>query len=49
MAPRNGPKERKGDVSEPASISLGIAQRYALALFELAKEAKNSLDTLAKQ
>jgi F-type H+-transporting ATPase subunit delta len=25
-------------VSEPASISLGIAARYALALFELAKE-----------
>lgn len=27
------------DVSEPASISLGIATRYATALFELAKEA----------
>lgn len=27
-------------MSEPASISLGIAQRYALALFELAKDAK---------
>jgi F-type H+-transporting ATPase subunit delta len=26
------------DVSEPASISLGIATRYATALFELAKE-----------
>jgi F-type H+-transporting ATPase subunit delta len=28
------------DVSETASISLGIASRYALALFELAKEEK---------
>jgi len=27
-------------VSEPASISTGIAQRYATALFDLAKEAK---------
>ncbi len=27
------------DVSEPASISTGIAQRYAKAVFELAKEA----------
>lgn len=27
-------------MSEPASISLGIAQRYAAALFELAKDAK---------
>jgi F-type H+-transporting ATPase subunit delta len=27
-------------VSEPASISLGIAQRYALALFELVTESK---------
>lgn len=27
-------------MSEPVSISTGIAQRYALALFELAKEAK---------
>ena len=27
-------------MSEPASISLGIAGRYALALFELAKDAK---------
>lgn len=27
-------------MSEPASISLGIAQRYALALFDLSKEAK---------
>jgi F-type H+-transporting ATPase subunit delta len=28
------------DVSEPASISAGIAGRYATAVFELAKEAK---------
>ena len=28
------------DVSETASISTGIAQRYASAVFELAKEAK---------
>lgn len=28
------------DVSEPASISAGIAGRYASAIFELAKEAK---------
>lgn len=27
------------DVAEPASISRGIAERYALALFELAKDA----------
>jgi F-type H+-transporting ATPase subunit delta len=30
--------KRKVDVSEPASISLGIASRYASALFDLAKE-----------
>jgi F-type H+-transporting ATPase subunit delta len=29
----------RDDVSEPASISLGIATRYATALFELAKDA----------
>jgi F-type H+-transporting ATPase subunit delta len=28
------------DVSEPASISSGIAERYATAIFELSKEAK---------
>jgi len=28
-------------VSEPVSISTGIAQRYATAVFELAKEGKN--------
>ncbi|MDZ7710052.1 MAG: F0F1 ATP synthase subunit delta [Roseovarius sp.] len=41
------------DVSEPASISSGIAARYATAIFELAKEAKSvarleaNLDDLA--
>lgn len=35
----------RDDVSEPVSISLGIAGRYALALFELAKEA-NGLKAL---
>lgn len=30
----------RDDVSEPASISLGIAGRYAQALFELARDAK---------
>lgn len=30
----------RDDVSEPASISLGIASRYASALFELAKDDK---------
>jgi len=34
------------DVSEPASISSGIAQRYATAIFELAKE-DNALDQIA--
>jgi len=29
------------DVSEPASISIGIAQRYATAVFGLAKESKD--------
>ncbi|MDC0136140.1 F0F1 ATP synthase subunit delta [Sulfitobacter sp.] len=31
-------------MSEPASISTGIAQRYATAVFELAKEAKKVKD-----
>ena len=35
----------RDDVSEPVSISLGIAGRYALALFELAKET-NGLKAL---
>ncbi len=34
------------DVSEPASISSGIAERYATAIFELAKD-DNSLDQVA--
>lgn len=34
------------DVSEPASISTGIAERYARAIFELAKE-DNALDQIA--
>ncbi|MEM8774400.1 MAG: F0F1 ATP synthase subunit delta [Pseudomonadota bacterium] len=29
------------DVSEPASISSGIAERYATAIFELSKESKS--------
>ncbi|WP_092811339.1 F0F1 ATP synthase subunit delta [Roseivivax marinus] len=33
------------DVSEPASISSGIAERYAAALFEISRE-DGSLDTL---
>nr|WP_175582291.1 F0F1 ATP synthase subunit delta [Phaeobacter sp. HF9A] len=33
------------DVSEPASISAGIANRYAKAIFEIASES-NALDTL---
>ena len=33
------------DVSEPASISAGIAERYATAMFEIAQEAK-TLDKL---
>ncbi|QFU07796.1 ATP synthase subunit delta [Rhodobacteraceae bacterium THAF1] len=33
-------------MSEPASISTGIAQRYATAIFELAKE-DNALDQIA--
>ena len=32
------------DVSEPASISAGIADRYATAIFEIASES-NSLDS----
>ena len=29
------------DVSEPASISSGIAARYATAIFEISKEGKS--------
>ncbi len=35
------------DVSEPASISTGIAERYATAVFELAREGKNVKDVEA--
>ena len=35
---RRGKDNGRVDVSEPASISLGIASRYAQALFDLAKE-----------
>ena len=40
---QSGPEQTVGrvDVSEPASISAGIAARYATAVFELAKDAKN--------
>lgn len=37
---RQGPYFGRDDVSESASISSGIAARYATALFELAKESK---------
>jgi len=41
------PQTGRLDVSEPASISSGIATRYATAVFELAKE-DNALPTLEK-
>ncbi len=37
---KNGLNIGRVDVSEPASISAGIASRYARALFDLAKETK---------
>ena len=40
-----GAKVGRVDVSEPASISAGIADRYATAIFEIAEENK-SLDSL---
>lgn len=42
LVPRGGQGTPDGrvDVSEPASISSGIAARYATAIFELAKEGK---------
>lgn len=42
LVPRGdqGPPDGRVDVSEPASISSGIAARYATAIFELAKEGK---------
>jgi F-type H+-transporting ATPase subunit delta len=36
-----GQQIERVDVSEPASISAGIAARYASAVFDLAKDAKN--------
>ncbi len=36
-----GPNIGRVDVSEPASISAGIAARYATAIFEIAQENKN--------
>ncbi|MBU2959442.1 F0F1 ATP synthase subunit delta [Citreicella sp. C3M06] len=41
-----GPYIGRVDVSEPASISSGIAARYATAIFEIANES-NALDQLA--
>jgi F-type H+-transporting ATPase subunit delta len=45
--PGSGKVNERADVSEPASISTGIASRYATAIFELAKEdnALASLDS----
>ena len=45
MTPRLTNDIGRVDVSEPASISTGIAERYATALFELAQEDK-SLDAM---
>ena len=42
---RTGANIGRVDVSEPASISAGIAQRYATAIFEIAEESK-ALDSL---
>ncbi len=36
-----GPDIGRVDVSEPASISSGIAERYATAIFEISKEEKS--------
>ncbi len=36
----SGPMNERMDVSEPASISTGIAQRYASAVYEIAKDGK---------
>ena len=38
---RGGPVTKGVDVSEPASLSAGIASRYATAMFELAQEGKS--------
>ena len=45
MRRNRGQKIGRVDVSEPASISSGIAERYATAIFEIAKES-NSLAKL---
>lgn len=42
----SGPDIERMDVSETASISTGIADRYATAIFELAREGKKGIDTL---
>nr|WP_269751792.1 F0F1 ATP synthase subunit delta [Pseudophaeobacter flagellatus] len=42
---QSGPNVGRVDVSEPASISAGIAARYATAIFEIAEESK-ALDSL---
>ena len=38
---QTGAKTGRVDVSEPASISSGIAERYATAIFEISKESKS--------
>ncbi len=45
--PSPGQDIERVDVSEPASISTGIAERYATAVFELAREGKNVKDVEA--
>jgi len=50
---KSGPEIGRVDVSEPASISSGIAERYAAAIFEILQENNNlsdletSVETLA--
>ena len=41
MRGNRGQKIGRVDVSEPASISSGIAERYATAIFEIAKESSS--------
>ena len=41
MRRNRGQKIGRVDVSEPASISSGIAERYATAIFEIAKESNS--------
>ncbi len=45
--PFRGQDIERVDVSEPASISTGIAERYATAVFELAREGENVKDVEA--